>query len=200
MLSGHVVGVLTTALVAVLFAMAFNLLSGRAGMLSFGHAAYFAIGGFAVIHAMQAVEKGLLWLPTPLLPLVGGVAGLIGGLCAGYFATLRSGVYFSMVTLALAELLHAIAPNLGSVFGGEVGLTTMRMPWAAFDYGNEVHVYYTVVAWVVLCIGLLYAYNQTLFGRLTVGVRRPSAGSPSSATISITPRSSSSVCRPCFPA
>lgn len=170
-LSGHVVGVLTTALVAVLFAMAFNLLSGRAGMLSFGHAAYFAIGGFAVIHAMQAVEKGLLWLPTPLLPLVGGVAGLIGGLCAGYFATLRSGVYFSMVTLALAELLHAIAPNLGSIFGGEVGLTTMRMPWTSFDYGNEVHVYYTVVAWVVLCIGLLYAYNQTLFGRLTVGVR-----------------------------
>ena len=170
-LSGHVVGVLTTALIAVLFAMAFNLLSGRAGMLSFGHAAYFAIGGFAVIHAMQAIEKGNLWLPTPFLPLVGGVAGLIGGLCAGYFATLRSGVYFSMVTLALAELLHAIAPNLGGIFGGEVGLTTMRMPWSSFDYGNEVHVYYTVVAWVVLCIGLLYAYNQTLFGRLTVGLR-----------------------------
>lgn len=170
-LSGHVVGVLTTALIAVLFAMAFNLLSGRAGMLSFGHAAYFAIGGFAVIHAMQAVEKGNLWLPTPLLPLVGGVAGLIGGLCAGYFATLRSGVYFSMVTLALAELLHAIAPNLGGIFGGEVGLTTMRMPWSSFDYGNEIHVYYTVVAWVVLCIGLLYVYNQTLFGRLTVGLR-----------------------------
>ncbi|MBJ6134956.1 branched-chain amino acid ABC transporter permease [Ochrobactrum sp. Q0168] len=170
-LGGHVIGVLTTALIAVLFAMAFNLLSGRAGMLSFGHAAYFAIGGFAVIHAMQAVENGSFWLPTPLIPLVGGVAGLIGGLCAGYFATLRSGVYLSMVTLALAELLHAIAPNLSGIFGGEVGLTTMRMPWSQFDFGSEVHVYYTVVAWVLLCIGLLYAYNQTLFGRLTVGLR-----------------------------
>lgn len=170
-LKSHSVGVLTTALITVLFAMAFNLLSGRAGMLSFGHAAYFAIGGFAVIHAMQAVESGAIWLPTPLLPLVGGVAGLIGGLCAGYFATLRSGVYFSMVTLALAELLHAIAPNLGGIFGGEVGLSTMRMPWMSFDYGSETQIYYTVLAWVVLSIGLLYVYNQTLFGRLTVGLR-----------------------------
>ncbi|MBZ6078723.1 branched-chain amino acid ABC transporter permease [Microvirga puerhi] len=170
-LEPHSIGVLTTALIAALFAMAFNLLSGRAGMLSFGHAAYFAIGGFAVIHTMQAVESGAIWLPTPLVPLMGGVAGLIGGLGAGFFATRRSGVYFSMVTLALAEMLHALAPNLGGFFGGEVGLTSMRMPWLAFDYGSENQVYFTVLAWTVFGIALLYAYNQTLFGRLTVGLR-----------------------------
>ena len=114
-------------LIAALFACAFNLLAGQGGMLSFGHAAYFGVGTFATIHAMNALGGAGL-LPTPLMPLVGGVAGLLFGLVAGWFATMRSGVYFSMITLALAELLHALAPHLKGVFGGEAGLSAMRMP------------------------------------------------------------------------
>ena len=101
-------------LIAALFACAFNLLAGQGGMLSFGHAAYFGVGTFATIHAMNALGGAGL-LPTPLMPLVGGVAGLLFGLVAGWFATMRSGVYFSMITLALAELLHAGAAPEGRV-------------------------------------------------------------------------------------
>ena len=78
-MTSYLLGVLTNGLIAALFALAFNLLAGQAGLLSFGHAAYFSAGGFAVIHLMKAVESGRVSFPTPLLPLVGGLAGLLSG-------------------------------------------------------------------------------------------------------------------------
>lgn len=170
-LGSYQLGMLQTALIMALFAVAFNLLSGQGGMLSFGHAAYFAAGGFGVIYAMRLAEDGTLSIPTPLLPLVGGLVAGVFGLLAGIFAARRSGVYFSMVTLAIAELLHGIAPAMETTFGGESGISSMRMPWLSFDYGSDTQVYYTVLAWVLGGIGILYLYNHTLFGRLTVGLR-----------------------------
>lgn len=157
-------------LIAVLFAMAFNLLSGQGGMLSFGHAAYFGIGAFATVHAMNAVGGNGL-LPTPLLPLVGGAAGLVTGIIAGWFATKRTGVYFAMITLALAELLHALAPHIKGWFGGEAGLSTMRMPAWGLTFGDSNQVYYLTLFWVLLSIALLYLYTLTPVGRLTLGLR-----------------------------
>ena len=101
---------LVNVLIASLFALAFNLLMGQAGLLSFGHAAYFGVGAFAALHLMRAIEGGLAF-PTPLVPLAGAFAGLLVGLIAGYFATMRSGVYFALVTLAIAELFHSLAPS-----------------------------------------------------------------------------------------
>ncbi|MGO4713785.1 hypothetical protein [Bradyrhizobium sp. 2TAF24] len=75
LLADATLGVLSKALIAALFALAFNLLAGQAGMLSFGHAAYFAVGAFAAVHAMVAVDHGVLWLPTPFIPLAGALAG-----------------------------------------------------------------------------------------------------------------------------
>ena len=69
-------------LIAALFACAYNLLCGQAGMLSFGHAAYFGMGAFGTAHAMNAMGGAGL-LPTPLLPLVGAACGLVFGLIAG---------------------------------------------------------------------------------------------------------------------
>lgn len=160
-------------LIAVLFAMAFNLLSGQGGMLSFGHAAYFGIGAFATVHAMNAIGGNGL-LPTPLLPLVGGAAGLVTGIIAGWFATKRTGVYFAMITLALAELLHALAPHIKSWFGGEAGLSTMRMPAWGLTFGDSNQVYYLTLFWVLLSIALLYLYTLTPVGRLTLGLRENS--------------------------
>lgn len=159
-----------TLLIASLFALAFNLLAGQAGLLSFGHAAYFGIGAFATLHLMLAVEDGLAF-PTPLLPLAGAVAGLLCGLIAGWFATLRSGVYFALVTLAIAELFHSLAPHLQGVFGGESGISSMRMPWQGIVFGSIIEVYYLTLGWVVLCALLLWAYTRTPFGRLTLALR-----------------------------
>lgn len=162
---------LVNALIASLFAAAFNLLMGQGGMLSFGHAAYFGVGAFAVMHLMQAVEYGDPQVPTVLLPLAGAAAGLICGVAAGYFATMRSGVYFALVTLALAELLHSLAPHWEGLFGGEAGLSSMRMPSMGLTFGSTLEVYYLTLGWTVLCIALLYAYTRTPFGRLTLALR-----------------------------
>jgi len=160
-------------LIAALFASAYNLLCGQAGMLSFGHAAYFGVGAFATVHAMNAIGGAGL-LPTPLMPLAGAVGGLIFGGIAGWFATQRSGTYFAMITLAIAELVHSLAPHLKGVFGGEAGISTMRMPAWGYDFGSTTQVYYLTLAWVLIAMALLYLYTRTPLGRLTCGLRENS--------------------------
>ena len=83
-----------------LFACAFNLLLGYTGLLSFGHAAYFGAGAYITGHAMSA------WSTTPELGLVIGVgAAALLGLVFGGIAIRRQGIYFAMITLALAQML-----------------------------------------------------------------------------------------------
>lgn len=162
---------LTNMLIASLFAMAFNLLVGQAGLLSFGHAAFFGVGAFATLHLMGAIEDRVISFPTPLLPLAGAAAGFLIGAFAGYFATMRSGVYFALVTLAIAELLHSLAPHWDGLFGGEAGLSSMRMPWAGLTFGPPLQVYYLALCWTLISILLLWAYTRTAFGRLTLALR-----------------------------
>jgi branched-chain amino acid transport system permease protein len=169
-LPGGLLNAAVQMLVAALFACAYSLLSGRAGMLSFGHAAYFGVGAFATVHAMNAFGGSGL-LPTPLLPLVGALAGLAVGVVAGWFATQRSGTAFAMITLAIAELLHALAPQLKGWFGGESGISTMRMPAWGLTFGSTTQVYYLTLAWVLLAAGLLYFLTLTPMGRLTLALR-----------------------------
>lgn len=161
---------LVNVLIASLFALAFNLLMGQAGLLSFGQAAYFGVGAFAALHLMRAIEGGLLF-PTPLVPLAGAAAGLLVGLIAGFFTTMRSGVYFALVTLAIAELFHSLAPQLQGLFGGEAGVSSMRMPWNGIVFGSMIEVYYLTLAWVLICGLGLWAYTRTPFGRLTLALR-----------------------------
>lgn len=172
-LSQGLVNAAIPMLIAALFACAYNLLCGQAGMLSFGHSAYFGVGAFSTIHAMNALGGAGL-LPTPLMPLAGAAGGLVFGAIAGWFATQRSGTYFAMITLAIAELIHALAPHLKGVFGGEAGLSSMRMPAWGFTFGTTNEVYYLTLAWVALCLALLYLITRTPLGRLALGVRENS--------------------------
>lgn len=169
-LSTSLVNAAIQMLIAALFASAFNVLAGQGGMLSFGHAAYFGIGTFATIHAMNALD-GTGLFPAPLLPAVGAFAGCLLGLVAGWFSTQRSGVYFSMITLALAELLHSLAPHLKDFFGGEGGVSAMRMPAWGISFAGAIDIYYLTLAWVLLCLGLLYYLTRTPLGRLCQGLR-----------------------------
>ena len=162
---------LVNVLIAALFAVAFNLLVGQAGLLSFGHAAYFGMGAFAALHLMTSIEYGDIAFPTPLLPLAGGLMGLLVGVVAGFFATMRSGVYFALVTLAIAELFHSLAPHWEGMFGGEAGLSSMRMPWGGVGFGTTLEVYYLTLFWVSLSILILWLYTRTPFGRLTLALR-----------------------------
>ena len=158
-------------MIAGLFALSFSLAMGQAGMLSFGHSAYYGLGAFATLHLMKAVERSLVIWPTPLLPLAGAIAGLLCGLAFGWLATQRTGVYFAMVTLALAELLFTLAPTWNSVFGGEAGISTMRMNSWSIDFASDRGVYYLTLAWVAGSTWCLWAFTRTPMGRLALAVR-----------------------------
>ncbi len=169
-LSHSLVNAVNQMLIAALFACAFNLVCGQGGMLSFGHSAYFGIGAFATLHAMGVMgAEGIM--PTPFLPVAGALVGFSVGLIAGWFSTKRTGVYFSMITLALAELLHTVAPHLKGIFGGEAGLSGMRMPSLGISFGTDIHVYYLTLIWVLLAVGFLYFLTFTPFGRLVFALR-----------------------------
>jgi branched-chain amino acid transport system permease protein len=164
-------GVMTRMLIAALFATGYNLLLGQAGLLSFGHAAFYGAGAFATIHAMIAIERGAFYFPLPLLPLVGAGAGFLLALIAAFFATKRSGTYFALVTLAMAELIHVVAPMWQTVFGGEAGLTSMRMSSLGLSFDSAVQVYYLTVLWTVIGVALLWYLSQTAFGQLTLALK-----------------------------
>jgi branched-chain amino acid transport system permease protein len=170
-LSPNLVNAAIKMLIAALFALAFTLAMGQAGMLSFGHAAYYGLGAFAALHLMMAVEKKLFGFPTPLIPLGGAVAGFIFGLIFGWFATQRAGVYFSMVTLALAELLYTLAPTWSSIFGNESGLSTIRGASWGFSFGPDIHVYYLTLGWCLISAWCMWAFTRTPLGRLALALR-----------------------------
>ena len=76
-----------------------------------------------------------------------------------------------MITLAIAELLHALAPQLKGWFGGESGVSTMRMPAWGFDFGSTTQVYYLTLAWVLVSLARCTSTRRTPLGRLTLALR-----------------------------
>ena len=170
-LTPNLVNAVIKMMIAALFALAFALAMGQAGMLSFGHAAYYGLGAFAALHVMRAVELKWIGFPTPLVPLAGAACGFTFGILFGWFATQRVGVYFSMVTLALAELLFTLAPVWNSVFGGESGVSTMRGASWGFTFGSDIEVYYLTLAWAALSTWCMWAFTRTPLGRLALALR-----------------------------
>jgi branched-chain amino acid transport system permease protein len=157
-------------LIAALYAMGFNVLWSQARLLSFGQAAPFGIGAFCVLHLMRVLEDASFTFPTPLLPVVGILAGIVVGVFVGFFATIRTGTYFSMITLAMTELLSVLARRWNSVFGGETGLSSMRMPWAGISFGNFYEVYYVVLFWCLVGLAALWYLTLTPFGNIAAAV------------------------------
>ncbi len=158
----------------IIFALSFNMLLGQTGLLSFGHAIYFGLGGFVAIHAMNAFIHAKLGVPVVVIPLVGGAAGLAFGLLFGVVSTKRAGLVFSMISLGLGELVSSSSYILRSFFGGEEGITTNRTKLAPFfghKFGPDIEVYYLVAVWCFLCIAAMYALTRTPFGRMCNAVR-----------------------------
>jgi branched-chain amino acid transport system permease protein len=164
---------LTQMAIAAVFALSFNLLFGQTGLLSFGHAVYFGLGGYAAIHVMRAINQGLP-LPMVLVPLAGAAGGLLGGLVFGAMTTRRSGTIFALISLGVGELMYAATFMLPGLFGGEEGITASRTR-APLHYGvpldSQLHVYYAVVAWAIVAAMLMYAFTRTPVGRMCNAVR-----------------------------
>jgi branched-chain amino acid transport system permease protein len=164
---------LTEMGIAIIFAVAFNLLLGETGLLSFGHAIYFGLGGYTAIHVLRAIAAGLA-LPVALLPLVGGLGGLFFGLLFGFLSTRRAGTAFAMITLGLMELVVALALIFDHLFGGEEGISANRTSGPSlfgFDFGSQLQVYYLIAAWMLISLALMRAFTRTPVGRLCNAVR-----------------------------
>ena len=160
--------------IAVVFALSYNMLLGQGGMLSFGHAVYFGLGGFIAAHALNLAGQGALWLPVPLLPLAGGLGGLAFAALFGSFSTTRAGTVFAMISLGIGELMASSALILDKFFGGEEGITTNRAKaptLLGLDFTTDRHVYYLIAFWAFAAAALMYAFSRTPVGRMANAVR-----------------------------
>jgi branched-chain amino acid transport system permease protein len=154
-----------------LFACAFNLLIGFTGLLSFGHAAFLGGAAYAAGHALK------VWgLPTELGLLFGVLAGAVLGLIMGALAIRRSGIYFSMITLALAQMLYFFF--LQATFtGGEDGLQSVPRGklLGTISLESDVTLYYVVLAIFVLSFLLIYRTVHSPFGQVLKAIRENEA-------------------------
>lgn len=157
----------------MIFGLSYNMLLGQGGMLSFGHAVYSGLGAFFAIHAMNHAGIGAQ-IPTTLIPLVGGFAGMAFGVLFGYVTTKKSGTTFAMITLGLVELVFASSLMFPSFFGGEGGITTNRVrgeAWRDITYGPQLEVYYLIAGWLFASTIAMFAFTQTPLGRMVNAVR-----------------------------
>jgi len=157
----------------VIICLSYNILLGQGGMLSFGHAVYAGLGSFLAIHAMNLASRGAIWLPLPLIPLVGGVAGLFFAVLLGYVTTKKAGTTFAMITLGVGELVFAMSLMFPEFFGGEGGITTNRAYGKLFgiSFGPQIQVYYLIAAYCFICTAAMFAFTRTPLGRILNAVR-----------------------------
>uniref|UniRef100_Q07IT6 Inner-membrane translocator n=1 Tax=Rhodopseudomonas palustris (strain BisA53) TaxID=316055 RepID=Q07IT6_RHOP5 len=160
--------------ISIIFALSYNILLGQTGMLSFGHAVYYGLGGFLAIHAINLIGGAKWPIPLPLVPVIGGATGLFFAALIGWVMTQRSGTAFAMISLGLAELVASSALILRSFFGGEAGISANRTKMFRvfdFSFGPQIQIYYLVAAWTLIAIVLMYALTRTPLGRMCNAVR-----------------------------
>lgn len=150
-----------------LFASAFNLLIGFAGLVSFGHAAFFAASGYLCAHLAR--NHGV----DPLLAISAGiaVAAVLGG-AMGWLAIRRAGIYFSMITLALAQLVYFYllqAPWTGAEDGLQ-GVPRGRL-FGVVDLDGNLAMYYLVLALCGAGFWLVYRVIHSPFGQVLAAIR-----------------------------
>ena len=159
---------------SIMFSLSYNILLGQTGMLSFGHAVYYGLGGFATIHGMNLIAGSKLPVPLPLVPLIGGITGLFFAAIFGWVPTRRSRTAFAMISLGVAELVASSSLILHSFFGGEAGISANRTKLlTVFDwnFGPQIQIYYLVAFWTLLAVVAMYALTRTPFGRMCNAVR-----------------------------
>ena len=150
-----------------LFACAFNLLLGFTGLLSFGHAAFFGSAAYATGWFMKSMN----W--TPELALLAGalVAGLIG-LLVGLVAIRRQGIYFAMITLAIAQMVYFVCLQ-ASFTGGEDGLQGVPRGklFGLLPLESDIALYYLVVVIFVACFVFIARVVHSPFGQVLKMIR-----------------------------
>lgn len=160
--------------IAIVFALSYNMLLGQGGMLSFGHAVYFGLGGFLAVHALIMIEFETVYFSIIYIPLVGGFFGLLAALFIGSFSTRKAGTVFAMISLGVGELIAASSLIFVSFFGGEAGVSgdrTYGPPFFGIEFFQNNEIYYLAAAWVFIATLFMYLFTQTPAGRMANAVR-----------------------------
>ncbi|HEY2531139.1 MAG TPA: branched-chain amino acid ABC transporter permease [Xanthobacteraceae bacterium] len=158
---------LMKALCFALFACAFNLLIGYAGLVSFGHAMFFGWASYLCAHAAK------VWGLTPELALLVGTATAAAlGVITGWLAIRRQGIYFAMITLALAQMMYFFALR-AKFTGGEDGIQAVPRGrlLGLFDLSNETTMYAFVLVVVLAGLLLIYRIIHSPFGEVLKAIR-----------------------------
>jgi len=162
---------LMKALCFALFACAFNLLIGYVGLLSFGHALYFGWAGYVSAHAAK------VWgLPPEGAIILGTMVAAGLGLVVGALAIRSQGIYFAMITLAMAQMMYFFA--LQAPFtGGEDGIQAVPRGklFALFDLADQTTMYFFVLAVFLACFLLIYRVIHSPFGEVLKAIRENEA-------------------------
>jgi len=157
----------TRIVILALAAVSLNLILGYGGMMSFGHAAYLGIGGYAVgMLAFEGVTSGFVQWPVALL-----VSALFA-LVIGALSLRTRGVYFIMITLAFAQMTYYIVAGLAR-YGGDDGLTIQKRSqfFQALNLSNKVQFYYLCLALLFASIYLVWRIVNSRFGMAVQGAR-----------------------------
>lgn len=155
------------ALCFAIFALSLNLLLGYAGLLSFGHAALLGSGSYITAHVAK------VWgLPTELALLVGLTSGALVGLLFGVLTSRRAGIYFAMITFALAQMVYFLALQLPFT-GGEDGLQAVPrgLLLGSFDLTDNVLMYYFVLGVFILALAFVWRVVSSPFGQVLRAVK-----------------------------
>jgi branched-chain amino acid transport system permease protein len=158
---------LEKALCFALFACAFNLLIGYGGLVSFGHALYFGWAGY--LSAYAAKDWGF---DPEFAVLTGTATAAVLGIIAGVIAIRRQGIYFAMITLALAQMMYLVALRV-KLTGGEDGIQAVPRGhlFGLFDLNNEMTMYVFVLAVVLAAFLLIYRIINSPFGEVLKAIR-----------------------------
>ena len=159
---------LMKALCFALFACAFNLLLGYAGLMSFGHAMFFGMGGYFFGHMVKVWD-----LPIEF-GIVGAVLGAaLLGAVTGALAIRRQGIYFAMITLAFAQMVYFLCVQMPFT-GGEDGLQGIpRKPllFGLIPTDNDIGLYYIVLVIFLFGFGSIYRFIHSPFGQVLKAIR-----------------------------
>ncbi|HJM49432.1 MAG TPA: branched-chain amino acid ABC transporter permease [Alphaproteobacteria bacterium] len=155
---------------AMVLALSYNIVLGRAGLLSFGHAIYFGLGGFAAVRLLAASAAGVVPLPVPFIPLAGGLGGLFFAFVFGSFSVKRTGIGFAMITLCTVELVIAAGSVLGRFYGGAAD-RTLAPAFFGLDFASEIEVYYVIAGWLFACLLAARRFLRTPVGQMAAAVR-----------------------------
>jgi branched-chain amino acid transport system permease protein len=155
-----------------IYALAFNLLLGTAGLPSFGHGAYFGVGAYA-FGLTQFNVAGNLWVCLAGAMVAGGLAGLL----VAAFISHRRGIYYAFMTIAFGQIFWFLAMKMRDVTGGEDGLLKIARPpvelgIATFDISGNVGLFYFVLVVFLVVAAGLWRLTHSPFGRVLSAIRQ----------------------------